>query len=724
MNDVLLPIKRMLIRDKEQDFLLRIVFIDHLSELTWLCRIDDNSWPYSVPSHQLREDMDPASGRYTIEHNDPWMQPTINPEKETASEKHKRQNYTLIEPLISGENGRLILSRRNRKSLIDVRLTEVNTTRQTLVELLLRYWKRGMTYEALRPDYMYCGARGKQRDPKGKKLGAPRIISPGTGINVDENIRKIFRIGADFYNSRKKPTMREAYDYIIGKFYYTKINDNAGEIIGTVKVEKPTERQFQYYIKTHFTYRHIRQKRNGVKQWELKEREILGVADADVLGPGDRFEIDATVADVYLVSQFDRRRIVGRPIIYFAIDVFSRLIVGVYVGFEGPSWLGAMMVLVNTVTPKIEFCKQYDINIDESDWPSHYAPRCILADRGELMSVEKGENITRYLGIEIDNTSPGRADLKAIVERRFGIVPAKYKQFVPGYVQQDFGDRGARDYRLDAALNLREFTQMVIYAVLKHNLTPIRDIKLPPKMITEGLSANPLDFWRWGIVNRSGALNILTVDEVALNVMPTDRALVTEKGIKFKNLYYSCPTAQSEDWFAQARRQHCTVNISYDPRDLGIMYIRDSSLPNKFESCHLLDHCNAYQGKSLYEVEELDADKKLITAAGEDDRQSRRIFFDQQAAKIEKNAKQEKKAVIEPDISKSQQIKAIRNNRAVEKEIQRSAEAFVIEDSTTNPVSHTSTTSSIVSNTSNRYKTNALLLLKKQRAENDGNNHD
>ena len=101
---------------------------------------------------------------------------------------------------------------------------------------------------------------------------------------------------------------------------------------------------------------------------------LLGTSLGEVIGPGSRFQIDATIADIYLVSRFDRSRIVGRPVIYVIINMLSRIIVGLYVGFEGPSWVGAMMALANAVTPKAEWCRQFDIEIDEADWPC----RCLL----------------------------------------------------------------------------------------------------------------------------------------------------------------------------------------------------------------------------------------------------------------------------------------------------------------------------------------------------------
>ncbi len=49
--------------------------------------------------------------------------------------------------------------------------------------------------------------------------------------------------------------------------------------------------------------------------------------------------------------------------IYIIIDVFSHLITGVYVGFEGPSWIGAMEALSVAVLDKVSYCSRFGIPI-------------------------------------------------------------------------------------------------------------------------------------------------------------------------------------------------------------------------------------------------------------------------------------------------------------------------------------------------------------------------
>lgn len=97
-------------------------------------------------------------------------------------------------------------------------------------------------------------------------------------------------------------------------------------------------------------------------------RGLLSTSAAETWGPGARYQIDATLADVYLVSRLKRDRI-GRPVLYIVIDVFSRMIVGIYVGLEGPSWVGAMMALANTAADKVAYCRQFGREIELEDWP-------------------------------------------------------------------------------------------------------------------------------------------------------------------------------------------------------------------------------------------------------------------------------------------------------------------------------------------------------------------
>ncbi len=685
MRSQLVLAERMLLRDTANGAIDRLLHVDRSGGRCWLINTSDDSWPYPIPTAVLEERFE--RGELAVELDDKWAANRIGMhETDTEAAKRHEKRYRLIEPLVRGENEAAVFIPRVRAQLIRKRLGDCQTTRQTLSALLKVFWKRGMTYTALGTDYHKCGHRGKERNFEGlAKAGRKRRITPGTGMGVNDDVRKKLKSGVDFYLRRKDVSMEKAYDKIIDLYYSHRLVDDNGKkfVVQVPENERPTLRQFRHFLENDESYQSRRIRRGGQKNWDLNERSLLGTNTGDVQGPGDRFQVDATVADVYLVSQFDRRRIVGRPVIYFAIDVFSRLITGVYVGFEGPSWVGAMMVLVNMVTSKADFCRRIGLDIDEEEWPSYEAPKRILADRGELASVELGKNIVDKLRIDIENASPGRPDLKALVERRFGIVPAIFKQFTPGYVEADSGERGAPDYRLNATLNLAEFTQLVVHAVIEHNNEPIKKYVPPARMIVEGLEPTPVELWNWGIRHLSGALKRISVEEMMLNVMPMEKAKITSHGIFFKGGYYSSPTALREDWFAMARRKEWKVDVSFDPRDMGTVYLRDvhsKECLKGYEECTLLKQSVEFQGKSIFEVEELGEQNKVNIGAGADGRRAKRIGRNHEMADIKQKAEKELKALGADTRSKAERTSGIRESRTDEKVAQRESEKFVMDE--------------------------------------------
>ncbi|HBC92366.1 MAG TPA: hypothetical protein DCZ10_05555 [Pelotomaculum sp.] len=265
----------------------------------------------------------------------------------------------------------------------------------TVYKYLRKYWAGGKTKNALLPAYDQCGAPGKKRNStEGKKRGRPPKISKldneQRGINVDDDIRRIFRVAIQlYYNNKDKAPLKRAYDLMIQK-HFNKGYREEGNIkipILPVASELPTFGQFRYWYTKELDLRQSITAREGKRGFASRHRAVLGKSTQMEIGPGSIYQIDATIADVYLVSSFDRSLIIGRPVIYVMIDVFSRMITGLHVSLEGPSWIGAMVAMANATMDKVSFCAEVGIEIFEQDWPCHYLPETILADRGELEGV-------------------------------------------------------------------------------------------------------------------------------------------------------------------------------------------------------------------------------------------------------------------------------------------------------------------------------------------------
>ncbi len=185
------------------------------------------------------------------------------------------------------------------------------------------------------------------------------------------------KAGKKYYHTRDVHSLKYAYDMMIAEHYAKYVTGGDGKVVAVLPPieQMPTLRQFRYWYGKTYDDRETLVKRKGKSKFELNHRAVLGKSDYGIMGPGAKYQIDATVGDVYLVSRFNRADIIGRPVIYFIVDVFSRMIVGMYVGLEGPSWAGSMMALSNAMSDKVKYCAEYGKTITEDEWPCKSAGR-------------------------------------------------------------------------------------------------------------------------------------------------------------------------------------------------------------------------------------------------------------------------------------------------------------------------------------------------------------
>jgi hypothetical protein len=549
-----------------------------------------------------------------------------------------------------------------------------------ILEYLKRYWKRGKTCNALLPDYRNCGAKGKERKAGNVKRGRPRTNQSiiGEGVNVTEDIKRIFRIAVNkYYYTTAKNSLTLTYELMRKEYFSDGFKEENGVKIPVLKSQSeiPSFGQFRYWFEKERNVKKEISSRYSNKKYQKQYRPIVGSALNGVLQPG-QFEIDCQVGDVYLVSRYNRNWVIGRPAIYAVIDKFSRLICGLYIGLETGSYAGAMMALVNATTSKVEFCKQFGIEIEEKDWPVHHLPETIIADRGELEG-DSIDNLINTLNVKVQNTSPYRADLKSAVERFFGLTNERTKPFLPGVIDLDGRERGDKDYRLAAKLDLYQFTQILIKCVLYHNNHYHLDYyKRDEDMVQDNVPRIPIELWNWGIANRGGTLRTASEDVVKLALMPSDIATVTPKGIRYKDMYYTSKSILKSGVFADARTKGTRkIRISYDPRNMEYIYVYNDN-PSEYEKCFLVDASNRYKDRAIEEIEYLLAVEKMQRERNKDNVAQAKTQLIAEIEDIVQQAEEDYKSETSTVESHRQRVKNIRGNRNAEKTVRRLEEVF------------------------------------------------
>ncbi|MDY4544291.1 MAG: DDE-type integrase/transposase/recombinase [Bacilli bacterium] len=392
---------------------------------------------------------------------------------------------------------------------------------------------------------------------------------------------------------------------------------------------------------------------------------MVGNSLDDALSPAELYQIDSTILDVYIVSKLNRNLIIGRPVLYLVIDVYSRLITGINVTIEPfNSYEGVKEALINAMSDKAKYCEKFGIKINSDEWNVKCIPSRILADRGELLS-KNIENAISNLGIMIQNTPPYRGDMKGIVEKAFERIHSYIKPFCDGVVENKFNkvERGEEDYRLKANLTLEEITKIIIKCVLFHNNHHVlNNYEGDGLNISNDIPKIPNKIWEYGVKEKKGLLKELSEDVVRINLLNNKEASVTAKGVRVNGLYYVSSWTLDEGWFQKARMDGVfKVKISYDPNDLSsIYYIKENG--TDFDELKLVSYQEQYKNLGEEELKQvIEYEKKLNKEAEEKEIREKINLYDE-IEKVTSKAKEEAERSKDKSISKSKRLKGIREN--------------------------------------------------------------
>ena len=598
----------------------RIRIVNIIQSSVYLVNIDaKTTMPRKELIKTIQEEID---GEKLIAIKDPFAR-IINEEELSEPEINRRNaSWELVDKY--WESGKYELLEKNNRENKFKDIAKTSGLSLTKVKIIFsRYWQRGMNKNALLPDYMNSGGKGKER----------KLSHLKEGVSITEEVKKHFKFAIDsYYYSNKNTSLRGTYALMLMDFYSDKyIENNETKLICWDDERIPKYNQFYYWFKKSNEVKNNIILRHRDREANLKHRLLISKTDS----LGMRVLIDAVIADVYLVSSLNPTKIIGRPIVYSISDVNSGVITGIYVGLEGPSWLGATMALDNMMADKVQFCKEYGIEITEEQWPSKHLPNTIIVDGGKFEGYSP-EDLINNLSVRIETSSNYNDELKCIVERNFKTIDTKINHRTPDAIEKEFRKRGDKDYKLDSILTIKEFTKIYINIVLHHNMNLIEKYPLEKEMIEDGVLPIPIQIWNWRIKNNRCIVQNFDRDLIRMNILPRGKASVCRSGIKFKGLSYSFNKAISEQCFLKSKVR--TVKIVYDPRNINKIYIPyDNGLG--YEECYLMETCNKYKNciseEIIFNQESVDELKEKYLR----ERKPKNIDYKNEIEKIVKEAK-------------------------------------------------------------------------------------
>lgn len=623
--------------------------------------IDIND-PNAFPKLFLLDDLDRLQSRGAFEaHADPYAKPLAEEFISPKSREKRTVRWNIVKPLV--ENAPAIFDRELRGALVSNRAGETGTPYQLIYRDLKRYWQRGMTEQALTPDFVNCGGPGKRKVPGKRPLGRPGYKPSYTMTPETEAICR--QVIMNTYAPDGRFRIDDAYKLLLLEHFTVQVPNIVGELEPQLVHPYPSLRQFTYVMRRSSDLYALKRRREGFANVEKDNRAVLGSSIMQTLGPGSRFEIDATIANFRLRSRTSRRTI-GRPVVYLVVDVFSRLIVGIYIGLEWASWAGAMQALANVACNKVEYCRQYGITITEEQWPGGFLPEVILGDGGEVAGP-KVDILQKRYNVTSETAEPGRGDRKGVVEKKFDMVPVKIEPFVGGKVDRKRRGPVTKHHR-DGEYDIDGFTQAMIESVLyfnnKHQLVDFNN--RPTDMIADDVPAIPLKMFNWGLRNRSGRLRQFEYEDVCTSLMEVVEGRITESGFEVRGLYYTCDKKFRRRLFEQARQNGVSkAAFSVDHTFVGQVFWHANGTKGEFVPCDLTPAYRQYEGMTRYEVDNLFAQSKEIEQRHVELDLNGQLALIARLKDIEEE--QSARATALPDISLTDRDRNARANRKAER---------------------------------------------------------
>jgi putative transposase len=270
---------------------------------------------------------------------------------------------------------------------------------------------------------------------------------------------------------------------------------------------------------------HVLARREGSKKAKYTLKPMVGHIDASLAR--ETVQIDHTLADIILVSDADRTVFIGRPWVTVAIDVATRMVLGVYVTFESPSAVSVAMCLVNAILPKEAFLRSLGI---QGNWPVRGVMQTIHLDNAREFHSAALQYGCSQLGIDIQYRPVGSPHYGGIVERLIGTLMGRCR-LLPGATQSNVVKRGDYDAEAHAVMTLTEFRAFFVNEIVNIYHTAIhRTLSMPPLAKWKQLSGDdsslvplPAGWQDWMLPT---------------TFYPSEERLVGRSGIQFKAHFY------------------------------------------------------------------------------------------------------------------------------------------------------------------------------------------
>lgn len=279
-------------------------------------------------------------------------------------------------------------------------------------------------------------------------------------------------------------------------------------------------------------------------------------------------QIDHMYLDISIVDDRDRLPI-GRAWLTLAIDVFSRCVVGMYVGLDPPSAHSAGICMVHSILPKEKWLHKLGINIE---WPCWGKMVTIHMDNAKDFRSNTIRRACREYNIDPVFRRVKTPRYGAYIERYLGTVAEELKA-LPGATFSSPDERGCYDSEGHAALTFSELEEYLVNFI-------VGDYH---QRIHSELNMPPIEKWREGIFGSAQVPGrglppfVLDENKLRLDFLPYTERTIQSDGVQWGHIHYYDDVLRRWYKYKDPKRpkEYLSFRFHYDPRDISVLFFYD-----------------------------------------------------------------------------------------------------------------------------------------------------
>jgi len=168
-------------------------------------------------------------------------------------------------------------------------------------------------------------------------------------------------------------------------------------------------------------------------------------------------QMDHTLADIILVDE-ETRQPVGRPWLTVSMDIFSRMVTGIYLTFDPAASVSSGMCAVVSIFPKDDLLAETGVN---ADWPIWGFMDILHVDNGADFLSDAVARACLAHNIELDNRPVGKTQYGGHIERLINTLMEE-THLLPGTTFSNTKERGSYDPEAEASMTLAEYEAWLV----------------------------------------------------------------------------------------------------------------------------------------------------------------------------------------------------------------------------------------------------------------------